>query len=111
MSAAKCLYAFIVNPISGAKDKTGIVEKIREEFDNCEILFTRYQGHARSLAAATDADVVVAVGGDGTVNEVACGLIDTGKALGMSRNPRKAIRQLKGAYQVINTEYQASSRH
>ena len=103
-------YAFIVNPLSGGKSKSSIVEEIRKNFAGCEILFTEYAGHARELAAGCEADVVVAVGGDGTVNEVASGLVGSGKTLavipcgsgdglalhlGMSRNYRKAMDQIK----------------
>ena len=68
-------YAFIVNPVSGAKDKSSIAEEACRTFGGCEILYTKYAGHAKELAANADADVVVAVGGDGTVNEVARGLV------------------------------------
>ena len=38
---------------------------------------TRYRGHARELAAsAYDYDLIIPLGGDGTVNEVANGLMD-----------------------------------
>ena len=50
------------------------------------IVFTEYAGHATELAhqyARMGFDAVVAVGGDGTVNEVARGLKDTKTALGI----------------------------
>lgn len=50
------------------------------------IRFTNHPGHATSLAsdaAAEGYDIVVAVGGDGTVNEVARALVGTGTALGI----------------------------
>ena len=102
--------AFIINPLSGAKDKSSIVEEAVHVFEGCEILYTEYAGHARELSANTDADVVIAVGGDGTVNEVASGLVGTEKALGIipcgsgdglalhlgiSRNYHQALNQMK----------------
>ena len=79
---------FIVNPISGTHGKDEIPELIEEHLDKTlfshEVIFTEYAGHAAELARqyAQDAvDVVVAVGGDGTVNEVARSLVHTQTAL------------------------------
>ena len=104
-------YLFIVNPISGGKSKEAIVRLIGKYLDpsSYEVVRTGYAGHATRLARESEADVVVAVGGDGTVSEVAKGLIGTEKALGIvpcgsgdglalhlgiSRHPRKALREL-----------------
>src|SRR5690606_20245149 len=51
-----------------------------------DIVYTDYAGHAPELArqaAEEGCAVVVAVGGDGTVNEVARGLLHTDTALGI----------------------------
>lgn len=104
---------FIINPISGAKDKKKIVGIIEKELDankfTHSFLYTEGPGHATQLARDSRADIVCAVGGDGTLNEVARGLIGTEKAfalipcgsgdglalcLGISRNPRKAVHNL-----------------
>lgn len=73
---------FIINPISGGRDKSYIPEIIGKELDDktFEIVFTKGRGHASELTAEgikngfTD---FIAVGGDGTVNEVAKMLINT----------------------------------
>ena len=109
---------FIVNPVSGGKDKTSIVKAVRAAFPSSEILMTSRPGEAEELARASSADVVVAVGGDGTVSEVACGLIGSEKALGIipcgsgdglalhlgiSRNVKKALKTLKeGCTEMID---------
>lgn len=79
---------FIVNPISGTSDKEHIINLIPKYLDNhrfdWSVCKTEYRGHASVLAAEASkagADVVVAVGGDGTVNEVARSLIYTDTAL------------------------------
>ncbi len=67
-----------MNPISGTSSKAAVPSLIdstldKEQFEY-EIKMTERPGHASELAAeARDnhADIVVAVGGDGTVNEVA----------------------------------------
>lgn len=78
---------FIVNPIAGNKDKQPVIDDIRRRLDEekyiSEFVFTQYQGHASELARETDAEIVVAIGGDGTVSEVAQSLCGTGKILGL----------------------------
>lgn len=80
----------IVNPISGRISKHRVVSRISSCIDTAKydvtIRFTSYAGHATKIAeeAVRDGvDVVVAVGGDGTVNEVARALVRTNTALGI----------------------------
>ncbi|MCB2222101.1 MAG: diacylglycerol kinase family lipid kinase [Bacteroidetes bacterium] len=79
---------FIVNPKSGVFKKDNIDEVIENhlnrEHAHFEVKITKGPGHASELSRnAADAgdDIVVAVGGDGTVNEVAKGLIGSSTAL------------------------------
>lgn len=85
--------AFIVNPISGTKAKNRVGKLIRELLDPTQfaptVVVTEYAGHATQLAeqfALQDYYAVIAVGGDGTVNEVASGLIGSKTALGIVPN-------------------------
>ncbi|MBI9072124.1 MAG: diacylglycerol kinase family lipid kinase [Melioribacteraceae bacterium] len=71
---------FIVNPVSG-KGKTAkmlpiLKEKINEHKKEIEIIVTEYPLHAVEIARANSHDFVsiVAVGGDGTLNEVLNGI-------------------------------------
>ena len=79
---------FILNPISGTHSKEEIPNIIEQTLDydlfEPTIRFTEYAGHAAEIAkecAEHQEDVVVAVGGDGTVNEVARSLVHTQTAL------------------------------
>ena len=81
---------FIVNPISGTLKKSGLPQTIENSLDKehyeSSIIETHYCGHAYEIAinAKDDGvDVVVAVGGDGTVNEVAKAIIHSDTALGI----------------------------
>lgn len=85
--------AFIVNPISGTKTKNRVAKLIRELLDSQlfapTLVVTEYAGHATQLAqqfALQEYYAVVAVGGDGTVNEVASGLLGSNTALGIIPN-------------------------
>lgn len=79
---------YIINPISGTQQKQGI-EKLARKLTNAEtydveIAYTQYAGHATTIAAeaaSQGAHIVVAVGGDGTVNEVGRALVHTNTAL------------------------------
>jgi YegS/Rv2252/BmrU family lipid kinase len=81
---------FVVNPRSGTRSKTGLHQLIRQnvpaELFDYQIEFTKAQAHATELAAqavADNIDYVMAVGGDGTMNEVARSLVHTSTTLGI----------------------------
>ena len=81
---------FIINPISGTHSKDEIPALIETRLDHerydYEIQLTGYAGHATEIArncVARSIDAVVAVGGDGTVNEVARALTHSETALGI----------------------------
>ncbi|MEP6808444.1 MAG: diacylglycerol kinase family protein [Chloroflexota bacterium] len=76
---------FIVNPIAGSGRAHGIVPRIeawlKERGIEARVLETRERGHAERLAAAAadlGHDRVIAVGGDGTMQEVINGLLASG---------------------------------
>jgi diacylglycerol kinase (ATP) len=87
MQKQNCL--FIINPISGSGKQQEIPDFIHKHLDSqrfaYETITTEYAGHAYELAAQhnQDFDLLVAVGGDGTVNEVASGLLGKSAALGV----------------------------
>ena len=117
---------FIVNPISGTKAKNRVTKLIRELLDpqlfSPTVVVTEYAGHATQLAqqfALEGYYAVIAVGGDGTVNEVANGLVGTNTALGIvpngsgngfarhldiSTRMNRAIEMLNSS-EVINVDY------
>lgn len=81
---------FIVNPISGVGKQKKIenaVEKYldKEKFDY-KIAYTFYPHHATAIAIASvikNYDIIVAVGGDGSINDCVKGLFSTGATLGI----------------------------
>ena len=114
----KSKIVFIINPISGTANKASIPSLIdkyidKERFD-IEIRLTEYAGHASEIAdeaKSNDVDVVVAVGGDGTVNEIARALVKSRTALaiipcgsgnGLARHLMLPLN-VKGALEIINT--------
>ena len=81
---------FIVNPISGTQSKELILnlldEKIDKEKYTWDVVYTKRAGHAIEIAAQAaemKTDVVVAIGGDGTINEIGRSLVHTETALGI----------------------------
>jgi len=82
--------AFIINPKSGTQNKTHIVKVIQNYFLSPDFTVDIYRtthagdGYCRTKEYVQDGyDIVVAVGGDGTVNEVASGLMGSDTALGI----------------------------
>lgn len=118
MPKLKCY--FIINPISGFANQNRfpvMIDKFidKEQF-SFEYAFTEYAGHAIELATAAvnqGFDHIIAVGGDGTINEVATqlvnqpaklGIIPQGSGngfarhLGISLSAKKALLQLNHAH-------------
>ena len=107
---------FIINPISGIGKQENILNEIENEIDESifeiTIHYTQRKGHATEIAknlCSKNADIIIAVGGDGTVNEIAqalvnsniiLGIIPTGSGNGLARhlgipqNSSKALRLL-----------------
>jgi len=82
-------YFFVVNPVSGRGRGQAVGKEveslIRHEKLQCEVVYTERPWHAAELAqdAAKHYDIIVCVGGDGTLNEVVNGIYGTHKPLGI----------------------------
>ena len=113
---------FIVNPISGLGQGKELPGKIRKmpEYDHIDydIVFTEYAGHAREIVGEARASGkythVVAVGGDGTVNEVGgalCGsdiafaVVSLGSGNGFARHLSFSVFLTKALKQVLTDRY------
>ena len=112
---------FVVNPNSGTQGKKAILKCIDERLDRSiydySIVKTEYAGHATQIAANAvreKVDVVVAIGGDGTINEIArslvhtetvLGIIPCGSGNGLARHLRIPMEP-KAAIDVINRGYE-----
>ncbi|HEY3370687.1 MAG TPA: diacylglycerol kinase family protein [Prolixibacteraceae bacterium] len=117
MTKQKCGRIFlIINKYAGHQEGGKAIDQVVpwlvKQGCQVEFAFTQYPGHATELAlkASTEGfDLVVAVGGDGTVNETAQGLIGSStplgivpvgsgnglaRELGISTNMRKSSRHL-----------------
>jgi YegS/Rv2252/BmrU family lipid kinase len=127
---------FIINPVSGTTKKKNIPKLIEEIFGSSDIEVairkTEYAGHAKEIAAELSAlgtTEIIAVGGDGTINEVVNGIKDSGatfgiipsgsgnglaRHLGISMRAKKAMELIKLGFtqqidlMKINGEYSAN---
>jgi len=80
---------FIINPVAGGKKKDDVPELIAKNLDKSifdySIVYTDGASHANTIAsdAIGKVDIVIAVGGDGTVNEIASGIVGSDTVLGV----------------------------
>jgi len=111
---------FIVNPISGIHRRVRPVEVIKRHINIQKFILdikeTAYAGHAVELsreAVRQKTDIVIAVGGDGTINEVASqiigsdtvlGIIPQGSGNGLARH-LGIPRTIQGAMRLINRQH------
>jgi len=93
MRKGKCI-KFIYNPFSGLIHPEQSIRRIITYYFPSNLCYydfsiTEAKGHANELskeAVKKGYDIVVAIGGDGTVNEVASGLVNSDAALGIMPN-------------------------
>jgi diacylglycerol kinase (ATP) len=81
---------FIINKYSGMGYQSAIEDRMsatcKKNNSTCSIEYTQRRGHAITLASEASragVDYVVAVGGDGTINEVARGLLNSQTPMGI----------------------------
>jgi len=113
---------FVINPVSGKKSKDFVPALIKqtfcEEHYDLKIIYTLFSGEATHIVKQyfnKGYKKVVAVGGDGTVNEVASaitetdavlGIVPTGSGNGLARhlkipmNSKKALGVIKKGHQI-----------
>ena len=110
--AGERLVKFIVNPVSGngrtrriLPHLVGLARKLGVDFD---LQVTQAPQHATELAGdrSSEFDVVVAVGGDGTVNEVAAGALKSNSVMGIiptgtGNDFIRAVGRLKNLHEYI----------
>jgi YegS/Rv2252/BmrU family lipid kinase len=111
---------FIINPKSGRRRHAAIGDLITANIDSDKFrvffYYTAYAGHAAQLsreAINLGMEIIVAVGGDGTINEVAgemigsnaaLGIIPTGSGNGLARHLNIPF-SVKRAIRLINTTH------
>ena len=120
MKGAKRKYLTIINPHSGTSRKTSIPELayniLSENGSELYFVYTNEQGHVAQIiddVATQGFDVVIGVGGDGTINEVAdavrptdmtMGIIPMGSGNGLARSldipmdPEAALEVIRKGY-------------
>ncbi|MCF8388427.1 MAG: diacylglycerol kinase family lipid kinase [Bacteroidales bacterium] len=126
MEKTKRNICFIINPVSGVRRKDMLGQYIQHHLDQDQykpdIQYTKKPGDATTLAEAAvrdNFDIVVAAGGDGTINEVSRALTGTKTTLGViplgsgnglahhlkiPNNPVSAIQLInKGKEKMIDT--------
>jgi len=136
MTNKKRHITFIINPVSGTTKKKNIPKLIEDTFRDSDIKinirYTEFAGHAKEIAAELSElgnTEVIAVGGDGTINEVVNGIGDSGvtfgiipsgsgnglaRHLGISMQAKKAMMLIKTGFtqhidlMKINGEYSAN---
>lgn len=113
----------IINPISGVGKQRTVEKALADYLDHTiydyEIEYTQYAHHAQTIAKeaceAGKCNIIVAVGGDGSVNDVASGIvaaqsdmpmaiIPCGSGNGLARHLKIPLT-VKKAIEVINTGY------
>lgn len=106
---------FLINPISGIGKKGDVPDLIKKYLTHhkFDLRFTEYRKHGEEIAAdeKDNFDAIIAIGGDGTVNEIAgslanstcsLGVIPAGSGNGLARHLKVPLNA-KSAIERINS--------
>lgn len=112
---------FIINPISGVGKKNSIPPLIEKHLDknlfDFSILYTQHRKHGHEIASSekNNFDVIVAVGGDGSVNEIgsaivgsecALAIIPCGSGNGLARHAHIPMNHAEALKRINNFQLQ-----
>lgn len=105
----------IVNPVSGKlRARTTLMDVIEiysAAGHDVNVRITQYRGHARELAAAAKNDVydrIVCIGGDGTLNEVISGIIESGEKLPVGYIPMGSTNDFAASMKISRDPVEAA---
>lgn len=113
---------FIMNPISGGRNKSKLPMLIAKHLDknrfDYSIRSTEYAGHAAEITKAekSKVDIIVAIGGDGTINEIAkelkgsdtaLAIIPQGSGNGLARHIGWSLKPLKAIQQIHHATFRS----
>ena len=105
----------IVNPKSAAGSTesrwTQIASDLRAHFGAFQVAFTKKQGDGVELAkrgAATGRKFIIACGGDGTINEVANGILESGKDIELGILPSGTGGDFRRTLNIANAAREAA---
>lgn len=119
------MYTFIVNPHA----RSGLGQKVWNELEvilkdkniEYEVFFTKYQKHATNITSQITSDesehTIIALGGDGTVNEVVNGIQDYDKTIfgyipiGSSNDFARGLELPKNPAEALNIILNCSHLH
>ncbi|MDQ0160129.1 diacylglycerol/lipid kinase family protein [Alkalibacillus salilacus] len=121
------MYQWIVNPIAGNHLGSQVVQQFLDKRpdlkDQCSVNYTKYEGHAQQLASTIigqNTDILIVVGGDGTLQEVLNGFTDdqnvpiafiptgTGndfaRGIGITKHPLAQLYKVFSEFDVIRMQ-------
>lgn len=106
----------IVNPTSAGGDTarvwTKTASEIHRRFGAFAVEFTRAPGHGRQIAfdaAKQGRKLIVACGGDGTINEVANGILESGEASELGILPSGTGGDFRRTFKISTNPAQAAA--
>jgi diacylglycerol kinase (ATP) len=86
MIPSKPAITIILNPAAKGERARHLIARLQTLFPEADLLTTKRAGHARDLArqaAGRGDDIIIAAGGDGTINEVVNGMAGSSSTLGL----------------------------
>lgn len=112
---------FLLNPISGLGkkgDMPDLIKKHVEQHHNFEIRYTEYRKHGEEIAISEkeNFDAIIAIGGDGTVNEIggalanskcAMGVVPAGSGNGLARHLKIPLNIKSALERIVSFEPQS----
>ena len=109
----------ILNPKAGRGRAKKYIDRIMEYLESIniehEVAYTSYQGHATQIARECKSDIIYSLGGDGTLNEIINGTINTGKTVvnipaGSGNDFVRSITDIQDPFDIFMKSFTVGTR-